>query len=361
MNSIASYSSLEDFGRVRLSANFFMRDFLHSEIASWNGLRNIPDDPDRAVYAGTQLCENLLEPLQATFGRIHIRSGYRAPSVNDFGNKNQLNCASNKSNYAAHIWDHPDANGRRGATACIVIPWLVDRVENGGQWTEMAWWIHDHLPYSSLCFFSRLAAFNINWHETPERRVDSYALPKGCLISPGTLGHAGLHADQYQGFPSLKSSPSKVVPSGRLETSSESAKQVPQPPIQIRAATQARQVTSQSSAKSSESNAIINYRAVHTKTKWRKVSSHKSLESAIDGVNGATGLFAHKVRIDYEKHGEPLFVLVWEAGSSTGFVLRKDKSQPGGVAKISVPIQKLLNLDERGEVNEDELGALFGT
>jgi hypothetical protein len=43
------------------------------------------------------------------------------------------------------------------------MPWLVDYVERGGHWTAMAWWIHDHLPYSSLYFFPRLAAFNINW------------------------------------------------------------------------------------------------------------------------------------------------------------------------------------------------------
>ena len=38
----------------------------------------------------------------------------------------------------------------------------------------MAWWIHDHLPYASLYFFAKLGAFNIGWHEAPERRIDSY-------------------------------------------------------------------------------------------------------------------------------------------------------------------------------------------
>ena len=32
-----SVRSLEEFGRVRLSASFFMRDFLHSEIADFHG------------------------------------------------------------------------------------------------------------------------------------------------------------------------------------------------------------------------------------------------------------------------------------------------------------------------------------
>lgn len=194
-----NYDGLESLGRERLSKNFYMREFLYSEIAHWNGLRNIPDRPDVALHVGRQLCNQLLEPLQETFGRIHVRSGYRSPEVNDFGNRNRLNCASNEKNYAGHIWDYPDAGGH-GATACIVVPSLVDYLERGGSWTSLAWWIHDHLPYSSLCFFSRLGAFNIGWHEKPARRIDSYAKPQGCLTRPGMANHAGSHAQEYAGL-----------------------------------------------------------------------------------------------------------------------------------------------------------------
>ena len=54
---------LEEFGRVRLSRSFFMRDFLYSDISNRHGIPNIPDDPDLAVAAGKRLCEELLEPL----------------------------------------------------------------------------------------------------------------------------------------------------------------------------------------------------------------------------------------------------------------------------------------------------------
>ena len=212
MKPVATYKHLEDLGRVRLSPNFFMRDFLYSEIAAWNGMRNVPDFPDAAVEVGMRLCSELLEPLQATFGRIAIRSGYRSPEVNRFGNVHKLNCASNEANYSAHIWDYPDANGKRGATACVVVPWLVDHVARGGRWTDMAWWIHDHLPYSSLCFFPTLCAFNINWHEVPQRRIDSYAAPKGCLTGPGKADPEGCHADLYEGFPRLRRIGSRVEP-----------------------------------------------------------------------------------------------------------------------------------------------------
>src|ERR1700756_1714033 len=112
-----SVRSLEELGRVRLSASFFMRDFLHSEIADFRGIRNIPDAPDLAIAAGRKLCEQLLEPLQATFGRLGIRSGYRAPAVNEFGNRHGLSCGSNLRSYGRHIWDRRDAPG-----AMIVMP-----------------------------------------------------------------------------------------------------------------------------------------------------------------------------------------------------------------------------------------------
>ncbi len=64
MRKPRSMSALEDFSRVRLSPNFFMRDFLYSEIAGFHGVPNLPDDPDLAIAAGRQLCEALLEPLQ---------------------------------------------------------------------------------------------------------------------------------------------------------------------------------------------------------------------------------------------------------------------------------------------------------
>ena len=204
MKSPKSVAKLEDLGRVRLSQNFFLRDFLYSEIANLHGLSNIPEDPDLAIAAGTRLCEELLEPLNATFGRIAIRSAYRSPTVNGFGNANGYACASNEANYASHIWDRRDGDGRMGATACIVIPWFADRYESDKDWRPMAWWVHDHLPYSRMEFYPTRAAFNLTWREDPERRIDSYANPRGCLTKPGMDNHAGDHSESYPGFPLLK-------------------------------------------------------------------------------------------------------------------------------------------------------------
>lgn len=115
--------SLEEFGRIRLSKSFFMRDFLYSEISQIEGIPNIPDDPELAIMAGENLCQKVLEPLQERLGRISIRSAYRSCAVNSKGaeNKNQYSCSRNEANYAGHIWDKRDANGQMGATACIIV------------------------------------------------------------------------------------------------------------------------------------------------------------------------------------------------------------------------------------------------
>ena len=169
MKKPASVQALEDLGRVRLSKHFFMRDFLYSEISQIEGIPNVPDFPDRAIEAGRGLCEQLLEPLQDRFGRIVIRSAYRAPAVNAKGaeNSNQYSCAANEKNYASHIWDYLDADGHLGATACIVVPALLPWYEEHKDWTPMAWWIHDNLPYTSQFWFPKLAAFNLRWSGNP--------------------------------------------------------------------------------------------------------------------------------------------------------------------------------------------------
>lgn len=176
--------SLETLGRVRLSKHFYMRDFLYSEIGSFHRIPNIPDNPDLAVEAGRMLCRELLDPLQETFGRIAIRSGYRSPELNRYGNENKMNCARNDANYGHHIWDREGVGGR-GAGTSLVIPWFADQYEAGRDWRDLAWWIHDNLPFSDLWFFPRLCAMNLSWRARPRRIIASYIAPRGTLLAPG--------------------------------------------------------------------------------------------------------------------------------------------------------------------------------
>ena len=108
-----------------------------------------------------------------------------------------------------------------------------------------------------------------------------------------------------------------------------------------------------------QSGGSINYRAIHTKNMWRKVGTHTSLENAILGKDGAAGLFARKVRIDYAKHGDPLYVLVWESGAMSGYVIKSDPSDPNGIRIARVPIQDLLNFEARRQAGQRELEKYF--
>ena len=181
------YDAFEDLGRARLSRHFFLRNFLHSEIASYWAIPNLPEDRTALVEAGRHLATELLDPLFETFGQVEIRSAYRAPEVNHFGATEtpRQQCARNEANAAAHIWDRRDAKGRLGACVSVVIPWFADRYEAGRDWRDLAWWIHDHLPYHQLYFFPKLAAFNLTWREERDPSILSYVEPKGTLLGRG--------------------------------------------------------------------------------------------------------------------------------------------------------------------------------
>ena len=208
MNKPATMLELEELGRVRLSAHFFMREMLYSEIGNFHGIPNIPDDPDLAIAAGRKLCQEILEPLHATFGHVTVRSAFRSATLNEYGAQRRdqgYGCGATQWNYARHIWDKRDANGQMGATASIVIPWFLQHYENGTPWQALAWWIHDNLPYSHMLFYMKNAAFNVRWHENPARKIENFdAGEKSLLTKPGMDNHESDHSAQYPGFPMLK-------------------------------------------------------------------------------------------------------------------------------------------------------------
>jgi len=206
MTSRYSVKRLEELGRTRLSPNFFLRDFLYSEISQTEGILNLPVNESLMIESGRALCENLLEPIQAELGRISIRSAYRSPAVNKFGNEKKHNCASNEHNHSRHIWDVEDSMGNFGATACIVVNSFVDYFEKTRDWTALAWWIHDNVPdYREMVFYPKLAAFNINWYSDPasEKVINSqvanpYTGKKGVLTRTGMDNFEGDHYKLYQ-------------------------------------------------------------------------------------------------------------------------------------------------------------------
>ena len=205
MRKPASMWSLETFGRVRLSKHFYMRDFMYSEISGFHGIPNVPENPDLTLENGRAFCTTLLDPLEETFGRVAVRSGYRSPDLNRYGNENKLNCARNDNPLECHIWDrHAGAAAIAGAS--IVIPWFADQYDKGRDWRDLAWWMHDHLPYSDIWFFPKLAAFNLVWRATPLRTISSYIAPRGTLLRAGLAPQEDQKERQarYADFPLFK-------------------------------------------------------------------------------------------------------------------------------------------------------------
>lgn len=198
-----SMRALETLGRQPLSRHFWMREFLCSEIGNFHEVSNIPDHPDLALERGRAFATTLLDPLEETFGRVFIRSGYRSARLNGFGNARGLNCARNDHPLECHVWDLPD---RPVAGASVVIPWFARRYAAGRDWRDLAWWLHDHLDYSEIWVFPKLCAFNIAWRPVPLRRIDSYVAPRGCLLRPGAVPDEDRDARRarYADFPAFR-------------------------------------------------------------------------------------------------------------------------------------------------------------
>ena len=66
---------------MRLSPHFALSEFVSSQTAARRGIDNTP--PPEVIERLTALCENVLEPVRAHFGRpVVISSGYRCPALN---------------------------------------------------------------------------------------------------------------------------------------------------------------------------------------------------------------------------------------------------------------------------------------
>ena len=108
-------------------------------------------------------------------------------------------------------FDYQDVDGKIGATVSVVIPWFADQYENGRDWRDLAWWLHDNIPHCGLYFFPSLSAFNITWHESnKEKTIHSYINPKGCLTKNGMDNYDVDHSEYYKGFQILKSPKNSV-------------------------------------------------------------------------------------------------------------------------------------------------------
>lgn len=94
----------DELGRTRLSPNFILRDLLFSTDSAALGISNFPERPDLVIQAGKALCETLLEPVLAKFGRFAITFGYQSREGIEHGLTPQEKLESVKSSNP-HQWD----------------------------------------------------------------------------------------------------------------------------------------------------------------------------------------------------------------------------------------------------------------
>lgn len=209
MQCLTNVDDLNEYGRTRLSKNFFMREMLYSEVSNVHGVPNIPDDPELAVEVGRRFASEILEPLQDKFGKVGIRSAYRSSRLNAFCNERYEAgdkacwCTDNDMNAARHIWDRRDAAGNLGATATLFIPAYLEYYDTCGDCRPLAWWIRDNLPaYAEVFFFGPLCAFNIRWYEGSTNKAIWLLDPprRELLTRSGEPDFEGDHSRFYAGI-----------------------------------------------------------------------------------------------------------------------------------------------------------------
>lgn len=91
-----------------------------------------------------------------------------------------------------------------------------------------------------------------------------------------------------------------------------------------------------------------------------RTGGHTSIENAIFGRNGAAGLFAGTVRINYERHGEPLFVVVWQSSQAMGKLIRRAGGAAAEIDIVDIPVADLERFDAHGGADVTRLARYFG-
>ena len=110
---------------MQLTEHFTLHEMTVSQTAARKGVRNVPGAAE--IAALVLLCEQVLEPVRAQFGRpVVITSGYRSP---------RLNTAIGGSASSQHC---------RGEAADFTVPGVSN--------LEVARWMHRHLAYDQLIY-----------------------------------------------------------------------------------------------------------------------------------------------------------------------------------------------------------------
>lgn len=159
----AMYDLMEEFSRTRLSKNFIMRDFLHSNYNSVAGICNYPEKPEIVIAAGKKLCELVMEPIIAKWGRVFITFGYQCRHGVETANPN---AKTKRTSSNPHQWDR----GTFGIKPYARVDILPACVEDGGvSKREFGHWCMMNLDIDLMMMWGHSNVFCITIGPKPRR------------------------------------------------------------------------------------------------------------------------------------------------------------------------------------------------
>lgn len=150
--------------RFRLSKNFILRDFLFCAESSARGVSNFPANPALVIAAGQALCEGVLEPVLAHFGRFAITYGYHSqePTDTPLG----LTGTTTRPSSSPHHWDR-QTFGDRVYARVDILPFCVEDGEVTKH--EFGRWLMHTLDVDLLMTWTRSNVHCISISPLPRR------------------------------------------------------------------------------------------------------------------------------------------------------------------------------------------------
>lgn len=158
------YEEHEKFSRTRLSKNFIMRDFLYCTYNDVHGICNFPEHPVSVIRAGKAMCETVLEPILAKFGRFAITYGFHNRSGMEAAYPNLKK--SSKTSSCPHQWDRGTFGGKVYARVDI-LPFCVE--DGLVSKEEFGMWCMDNLDIDLLMCWEKSSVFCITICPKPRR------------------------------------------------------------------------------------------------------------------------------------------------------------------------------------------------
>lgn len=163
----------EALARTRLSKNFILRDFLFSTEAAAQGLSNFPEHPELVIAAGGTLCQQVLEPVLAQFGRFAIVFGYQCRQAVEA--RMPKSRRSNLRSSNPHQYDR-QTFGDNVYARVDILPFCVEDRAVGRQ--EFGQWLMMNLDIDLLMQWTGRNVFCITISPEPRRVWIEWGNPK---------------------------------------------------------------------------------------------------------------------------------------------------------------------------------------